>query len=200
MILFFFFFFQAEDGIRDVAVTGVQTCALPISARARPAEASRPAAVRVALVLPPPVRVQRAGARPRRRRGEAGRRAGRTPYRRGMGWRGARARRTQARGAHHRPHPRRVRSGVRTRATHHRRAGGGRRAAVIRPVSAVPGCVLQRYVTSGRGGEIGRRKGLKIPWGATPVQVRVLPSAWSYGGVRSLKYAATSKLVGSTSK
>src|SRR6266436_4756248 len=30
MSLFFFFFFQAEDGIRDVAVTGVQTCALPI--------------------------------------------------------------------------------------------------------------------------------------------------------------------------
>src|SRR2546429_3019201 len=29
--LFCFFFFQAEDGIRDVAVTGVQTCALPIS-------------------------------------------------------------------------------------------------------------------------------------------------------------------------
>src|SRR2546422_2009824 len=29
--LFLFFFFQAEDGIRDVAVTGVQTCALPIS-------------------------------------------------------------------------------------------------------------------------------------------------------------------------
>src|SRR2546422_10555978 len=27
---FYFFFFQAEDGIRDVAVTGVQTCALPI--------------------------------------------------------------------------------------------------------------------------------------------------------------------------
>src|SRR6266436_4540878 len=27
---FFVFFFQAEDGIRDVAVTGVQTCALPI--------------------------------------------------------------------------------------------------------------------------------------------------------------------------
>src|SRR2546429_3128029 len=27
----YFFFFQAEDGIRDVAVTGVQTCALPIS-------------------------------------------------------------------------------------------------------------------------------------------------------------------------
>src|SRR2546422_1113905 len=29
-----FFFFQAEDGIRDVAVTGVQTCALPIWTRA----------------------------------------------------------------------------------------------------------------------------------------------------------------------
>src|SRR5436305_9865119 len=29
--LFFFFFFQAEDGIRDADVTGVQTCALPIS-------------------------------------------------------------------------------------------------------------------------------------------------------------------------
>src|SRR2546422_7629474 len=30
-VCIFFFFFQAEDGIRDVAVTGVQTCALPIS-------------------------------------------------------------------------------------------------------------------------------------------------------------------------
>src|SRR2546422_6919703 len=29
-VMLFFFFFQAEDGIRDVAVTGVQTCALPI--------------------------------------------------------------------------------------------------------------------------------------------------------------------------
>src|SRR3989440_8214798 len=28
---FAFFFFQAEDGIRDLIVTGVQTCALPIS-------------------------------------------------------------------------------------------------------------------------------------------------------------------------
>src|SRR5437773_5906963 len=32
LLLFFFFFFQAEDGIRDRDVTGVQTCALPISA------------------------------------------------------------------------------------------------------------------------------------------------------------------------
>src|SRR5256885_11718113 len=30
-----FFFFQAEDGIRDYKVTGVQTCALPISGRDR---------------------------------------------------------------------------------------------------------------------------------------------------------------------
>src|SRR5207245_4164681 len=29
----FFFFFQAEDGIRDATVTGVQTCALPIYTR-----------------------------------------------------------------------------------------------------------------------------------------------------------------------
>src|SRR2546429_7394429 len=33
-IVFIFLFLQAEDGIRDVAVTGVQTCALPISNKA----------------------------------------------------------------------------------------------------------------------------------------------------------------------
>src|SRR3989454_5512459 len=31
----FFFFFQAEDGIRDYKVTGVQTCALPIAGERR---------------------------------------------------------------------------------------------------------------------------------------------------------------------
>src|SRR2546430_8210302 len=31
VVRFIFFFFQAEDGIRDLTVTGVQTCALPIS-------------------------------------------------------------------------------------------------------------------------------------------------------------------------
>src|SRR3712207_2652935 len=36
--LIHFFFFQAEDGIRDIGVTGVQTCALPIS----PPEFPRP--------------------------------------------------------------------------------------------------------------------------------------------------------------
>src|SRR5438270_2668574 len=35
LFFFFFFFFQAEDGIRDLTVTGVQTCALPISTSAR---------------------------------------------------------------------------------------------------------------------------------------------------------------------
>ena len=43
-MFFFFFFFQAEDGIRDIGVTGVQTCALPISiipeARPRNCESS----------------------------------------------------------------------------------------------------------------------------------------------------------------
>src|SRR2546426_8413280 len=45
----FFFFFQAEDGIRDYKVTGVQTCALPISTwletdrTLRPARPSEPA-------------------------------------------------------------------------------------------------------------------------------------------------------------
>src|SRR5439155_16690486 len=33
VLFYFFFFFQAEDGIRDGHVTGVQTCALPISLR-----------------------------------------------------------------------------------------------------------------------------------------------------------------------
>src|SRR5207253_5430553 len=32
-VIIFFFFFQAEDGIRDGHVTGVQTCALPILGR-----------------------------------------------------------------------------------------------------------------------------------------------------------------------
>src|SRR5437773_10459421 len=36
------FFFQAEDGIRDRDVTGVQTCALPISGPADAPEAVRP--------------------------------------------------------------------------------------------------------------------------------------------------------------
>src|SRR3989449_2786543 len=56
-ISIFFFFFQAEDGIRVVAVTGVQTCALPISSRRTVTPALRTAA-----------RVPRAPARPARGR------------------------------------------------------------------------------------------------------------------------------------
>src|SRR5229473_4327398 len=37
-MMVYVFFFQAEDGIRDKLVTGVQTCALPISGRCRPPE------------------------------------------------------------------------------------------------------------------------------------------------------------------
>src|SRR5437588_5589702 len=44
---FFFFFFQAKDGIRDHCVTGVQTCALPISGgRAAPRPVLRAAGLR----------------------------------------------------------------------------------------------------------------------------------------------------------
>src|SRR2546429_5721774 len=50
--MFFFFFFQAEDGIRDVAVTGVQTCALPISPLTQVRVRSR-CAWRAAVLLPP---------------------------------------------------------------------------------------------------------------------------------------------------
>src|SRR5690606_39970497 len=41
-----FFFFQAEDGIRDFHVTGVQTCALPISASLTVQENADPDVVR----------------------------------------------------------------------------------------------------------------------------------------------------------
>src|SRR6266404_9760917 len=41
-VLYFFFFFQAEDGIRDKLVTGVQTCALPISRIERGAVSKAP--------------------------------------------------------------------------------------------------------------------------------------------------------------
>src|SRR5690606_41009563 len=40
----FFFFFQAEDGIRDFHVTGVQTCALPILRPRTPGTRTAPAA------------------------------------------------------------------------------------------------------------------------------------------------------------
>src|SRR2546430_15121769 len=46
----FFFFFQAEDGIRDLTVTGVQTCALPISSGGRGRSPSG-ATIRAATIL-----------------------------------------------------------------------------------------------------------------------------------------------------
>src|SRR5690606_41032356 len=51
-VCIFFFFFQAEDGIRDFHVTGVQTCALPIYAvprRSRRSSGACPAASRCAI-------------------------------------------------------------------------------------------------------------------------------------------------------
>src|SRR2546430_10034716 len=41
LLRLYFFFFQAEDGIRDLTVTGVQTCALPIYAGQRQIEFRR---------------------------------------------------------------------------------------------------------------------------------------------------------------
>src|SRR2546430_16656740 len=57
----FFFFFQAEDGIRVLTVTGVQTCALPICARRPPSRGragrARGRARRAAGVALPAVRI-----------------------------------------------------------------------------------------------------------------------------------------------
>src|SRR2546427_10675980 len=52
MWLVFFFFFQAEDGIRDLTVTGVQTCALPILRARRPDTFPTDAAAAAALEHP----------------------------------------------------------------------------------------------------------------------------------------------------
>src|SRR5262249_56871202 len=90
-----FFFFQAEDGIRDWSVTGVQTCALPIWRRSRWRDRGRAAARPTSMpdrrgtsgsgvrtgrgrrtTARPPASLPRRGARPRsgkRRGGERGR-------------------------------------------------------------------------------------------------------------------------------
>src|SRR2546426_1585287 len=47
-----FFFFQAEDGIRDYKVTGVQTCALPISRRVDRVKQEEPEEIRGGVPLP----------------------------------------------------------------------------------------------------------------------------------------------------
>src|SRR5206468_8970012 len=55
------FFFQAEDGIRDLIVTGVQTCALPISIRTitrwTPRRVARPAQRVIVRIVPVELRV-----------------------------------------------------------------------------------------------------------------------------------------------
>src|SRR5438874_10339334 len=52
-LFFFCFFFQAEDGIRDLYVTGDQTCALPIYFDARPAGATPEVLIVHGISLPP---------------------------------------------------------------------------------------------------------------------------------------------------
>src|SRR5690606_39959391 len=65
IVWFFYFFFQAEDGIRDFHVTGVQTCALPIFHRARwrPSGEFEPACTIIQLVPEPAHKKLRFGVR-----------------------------------------------------------------------------------------------------------------------------------------
>src|SRR5690606_41086375 len=68
-------FFQAEDGIRDFHVTGVQTCALPISFATRrdPEEAAGPGALAHPRTRPAGLRGIRAVRRPPARSARASR-------------------------------------------------------------------------------------------------------------------------------
>src|SRR5258707_8766352 len=59
-----FFFFQAEDGIRDIGVTGVQTCALPICPNGSAASESGGAAGRQALSVVQPANAEMEAALP----------------------------------------------------------------------------------------------------------------------------------------
>src|SRR5256885_3637913 len=67
----FLFFFQAEDGIRDYKVTGVQTCALPISSSTPMARSATPTSAR-ATTGRPRVRSGHSSARPAARRSGIG--------------------------------------------------------------------------------------------------------------------------------
>src|ERR1022692_3971901 len=51
--MYVFFFFQAEDGIRDYKVTGVQTCALPICSRSGDGRVAPPACQLTVSVMVP---------------------------------------------------------------------------------------------------------------------------------------------------
>src|SRR5205823_9591430 len=74
-VLLAFFFFQAEDGIRDKLVTGVQTCALPISRGAASARDGRAVGARTGAGDEEPA--ARLGAHAPRRGGRARRFPGR---------------------------------------------------------------------------------------------------------------------------
>src|SRR5437773_8232028 len=78
-----FYFFQAEDGIRYRDVTGVQTCALPISARRLPRRAARrpPTRPRPLARRPPPPRPPPRLPRPTRPPRAPGRQIGRASCR-----------------------------------------------------------------------------------------------------------------------
>src|SRR2546430_9203531 len=58
-----FFFFQAEDGIRDLTVTGVQTCALPILVPQQPVQLAGELRIQPGLVVLGGELVQRADQR-----------------------------------------------------------------------------------------------------------------------------------------
>src|SRR5437764_12852412 len=74
-----FFFFQAEDGIRDTSVTGVQTCALPISrSSTAPSSPRERTAARVASASGPSPRITQRRSEERRVGKEC--RSGWAPY------------------------------------------------------------------------------------------------------------------------
>src|SRR5215207_7707500 len=169
MGLFFFFFFQAEDGIRDPLVTGVQTCALPIcrgrrggEARDRRARAFAPRGENLlgggqgrAPASGGGAVFERAGARRARARGrEARRGAAETAFGRAV-VRPGRGRRTRRRRAH---------ALVRAR----------RRPAP--PARGVAGCRRRADGTSSLQGErrVPRRiPGRRLYKGATPLPPRL---------------------------
>src|SRR5690348_17944385 len=67
MRVLFFFFFQAEDGIGDGRVTGVQTCALPISSRGSTPAAPRSSGSSKTMRASSQPRLRSRDPRPRRR-------------------------------------------------------------------------------------------------------------------------------------
>src|SRR3989475_6363984 len=164
----FFFFFQAEDGIRDLTVTGVQTCALPISAsggRDRRGSGTR------------------APGRARRRGAAAARAAlgGGSP---GAAYRADRARGAPRSAAGPPRHPARAHAGDlsrRRRTQRAARSGEGRRAdrPPARAVGArlVPGAaatlrLFRRPVQRARGGAAAERARRALRAGGQPLTSR----------------------------